>query len=76
MCHFVHASNINYGHLKSTRPVAHKLEVVEQDMGVVYVWVCQKLGMLMYKMFGFLFHSYLHNYIHTTHIFKHVNSNW
>ena len=29
----------NYGHLKSTRPIAHKSEVVGHDVGVVYVWV-------------------------------------
>ena len=56
--HFVHVSIIaqNYGHLKSTRPVAsggaHTLlvayisEEVGQGMGVVY-WVFQELGVLM-----------------------------
>ena len=40
---------------KSTKPVACKSKVVKQDVGVVYVWMCQEVGVTMYKMFAFFF---------------------
>ena len=35
--------------------IACKSEVVGQNVGVVYVWVCQKVGVAMHKMFAFFF---------------------
>ena len=40
--------------LKSTRPIACELKVVQQDAVVINVWVCQEVGMAIYKMFTFL----------------------
>ena len=50
--------------MKSTRPVAHKSEVVEQDVGVVHAWVCPEVGVAMHKMVAFIFHSNLHAHNH------------
>ena len=56
--------------LSLVRPVAHKSDVVQQDVGVTYVWMCQEGGAPMYKVFAFLFHSYLHNHVPIPHILK------
>ena len=55
-CNFVHLSRItqNYGNLMSTKSVACKSKAIEQNVGVVYLWMCQEVGMAMYKMFTFL----------------------
>ena len=57
ICHFVHISSIleNCEDLKSTGPIARKSEVVQQDVVVINVWVCQEVGVAMYKIFAFSF---------------------
>ena len=59
-----------YDCLKSARPAVHKSEVVGQNLSVVYVWVCQEMGVAMYKVIAFCFQSYLHNHIPKPHILK------
>ena len=55
VCHFVRISSIleNCEDLKSTRPIACESEVIQQDVVVINVWVCQEVGVAMYKMFAF-----------------------
>ena len=40
-------------------PVAHKLEVIRQDMSVVNVSVCPEVGVAMYKMSHFFALAYI-----------------
>ena len=65
---------MKYDNLNSIRPVAHKSEVVGQDVGVVYVWVCLEVGAVTNKLC--FFRSYLHNHIPLPHILKLVTCKW
>ena len=45
----------NYGQLKPTKPLACKQDMVGKDVGVVYLWVHQEVGVVIYKMFASFF---------------------
>ena len=60
---FVHIFQVklnNYGHLKSTKLVASKTDVVGQDVGVVHSSVYQEVCVAMYKLCAFF------SFIYTT----------
>ena len=77
----------NYCHLKSTKPVACKSEVVGQNMGVAYFWVWHIRGCGVFmgvsgcdcgnvRNVCFLFQSYLNSHVPRCYIVKHEIDNW
>ena len=67
------------GYLKSSRHSAGKSKVVDQEVGVVYMWVCQEVCVANYKCKSWLFYDLAFIYATTLPDFtfwKHASYHW